>query len=84
MEAELRQPAATPDPVTGNGIDKRADHGTVNAVGNEFRTLSHSTGNDGGRSRTEHSLEHEVCPFGNTGGQDRGIGALGQKINSAD
>ena len=62
MEAELRQPAAAPDPVAGDGVDDQADRGGVAAVGAELCALGHRAGNDGGGGRAEHRLEHRVDP----------------------
>ena len=60
MEAELGEPAAAPDPVSGDRIDQERDQNGIDAVGGEFRTFSHRAGDDRRRGRTEDGLEEEV------------------------
>ena len=60
MEAELGEPAAAPDPVSGDRIDQERDHNGIDAVGGEFRTFCHRAGDDRRRGRTEDGLEEEV------------------------
>lgn len=60
MEAKLGEPAAAPDPVSGDRIDQERDHNGIDAVGGEFRTFSHRAGDDRRRGRTEDGLEEEV------------------------
>ena len=62
MEAQLCQPAAAPNPVTGDGVDDQADGGGVAAVGTELCALCHGAGNNGGGRCAEHRLEHGVDP----------------------
>ena len=62
MEAQLRKPAAAPDPVAGDGIDDEADGRRVDAVGAELGALGHGAGNDGGRRGAEDGLEHHIHP----------------------
>ena len=60
MEAKLGEPAAAPDPVSGDRIDQeRNDHG-INAVRGEFRAFCHRARDDRRRSRTEDGLEEEI------------------------
>ena len=60
MESQFGKPAAAPDPVTGNGIDQKGNEYGIYAVGGELRPFCHGSGNDGGRSSAEHSLEEQV------------------------
>ena len=59
MEAHFGQPAATPNPVTADGIYQHTNQNTINAVNQEVGTFSHSTGYDGSCGSTEHGLENE-------------------------
>ena len=81
MEAELREPAAAPDPVTRDRVDDQADHRRVEHVGLEVRALGHRAGNDGGGRRAEHGLEQRVDP----GGQRAEVVAtLDERVEAAD
>ena len=60
MEAQLRQPAAAPDPVSLDGVDQRGNHRGVDAVRKELGALSHGAGHDGGGGGAEHQVEHEA------------------------
>ena len=62
MEAKLCEPAAAPDPVTGNRVNDRRNNHRVNAVCREFSALCHRTGNDGRGSCTEYGLEDQSRP----------------------
>ena len=62
MEAKLCEPAAAPDPVTGNRVNNRRDNHRVNAVCRELGALCHGTGNDGRSSCTEYGLEDQGRP----------------------
>ena len=69
MEAQLAQPAAAPDPVAGNRINKQGNGGGVDAVGAELGALCHRAGNNGGRGGAEHRLEDCECPQRNAAGE---------------
>ena len=73
MEAQLRQPAAAPDPVAGNGINEQRDRRRINTVGGKLGTLGHSPGNDRGGSGAEHRLKHRIGPQRNAFGQNRAV-----------
>ena len=62
VEAKLCEPAAAPDPVTGDRIDDRRNNHRVNAVCREFGALCHRTGNNGRSSCTEYGLENQGRP----------------------
>ena len=62
VEAKLCEPAAAPDPVTGNRVNDRRNNHRVNAVCREFSALCHRTGNDGRGSCTEYGLEDQSRP----------------------
>ena len=59
MESPLRQPAAAPDPVGLDGVDKQGDHSGINAVGGKLGALGHGAGDDGGGGGAEHQVEDE-------------------------
>ena len=84
MEAQLRQPAAAPDPVAGNGVDQRGDHQRIDAVGDKLGALSHSAGHDGGGGGTEHRLENKECEEGDSVRQDGGIVAPDKGIKATN
>ena len=74
MEAQLSQPAAAPDPVTGDRINNcRNNHG-IDAVRGELGSLCHCTGNDGCSGCTEYGLKD----------QRRIVQTGGEYINAAD
>ena len=81
MEAQLAEPAAAPDPVTGDGVDDEADGRRVEAVGAELGALCHGAGNDGGGGGAEHSLEHHVDPQRQAA---EIVAALDERIKTAD
>ena len=81
MEAELRQPAAAPDPVAGDGVDDQADGGGVAAVGAELRALGHRAGDDGRGGSAEHGLEHRVDPDGQ---RAEIVAAADERVKPAD
>ncbi len=60
MEAELRQPAAAPDPVRLDGVNQRGNDGGIHAVGEELRAFCHCAGDDGRRRRAEDEVKDEV------------------------
>ena len=62
MEAKLCEPAAAPDPVTGNRVDDCRNNHRVNAVCRELGALCHRAGNDGSGRRAEHGLEDQRRP----------------------
>jgi len=62
MEAQLRKPAAAPDPVARDGVHDEADGRRVDAVGTELGALGHGAGNDGGGGGAENGLEHHIHP----------------------
>ncbi len=62
MEAQLGQPAAAPDPVTGDGVNDQADGCRIQAVSAELGALGHGAGHDGGGGGAEHRLEHHIHP----------------------
>ena len=59
MEAQLRQPAAAPNPVAADRINNSTDNQAVNAINEEVGTLCHRTGNNRCCCCAEHSLEDE-------------------------
>ncbi len=59
MKAQLTQPAAAPNPMSRYGINHSTDHHTVQQIRAELGALSHSAGNNGGRSGAEHCLENQ-------------------------
>ena len=73
MESQLTQPAAAPDPVPGDGVDKQGNTGRVNAVSAEFGALCHGAGNDGGRGRAEYGLENGKRPQRNAGRGNKAV-----------
>ena len=62
MEAELRKPAAAPDPVCFDGVYQSGDNTGVNAVGKELCAFCHCAGNDGCGRGAEHKVEYEIRP----------------------
>ena len=60
MEAQLRQPAAAPNPVAADRINNSTDNQAVNAINKKVGTLGHSAGNNRCGRCAEHSLEDEV------------------------
>ena len=83
MEAELGEPAAAPDPVTGDRIDKRTDHGAVDAVGDEFGAFRHCAGDNGCRGGAEDGLENRVGPQ-RDGKSHEAVVALNEEVKPAD
>ena len=76
MEAELRQPAAAPNPVAGNWINDRTDDHGIDAVRAELGSLCHGTRNDGRCGCTEHSLENQ--------GGEAALAAVGHEVKAAN
>ena len=62
MEAQVRQPAAAPDPVAGDGVDDEGNEGAVYTVGLEVGALGHGAGNDSGGCGAEDGLEDHIAP----------------------
>ena len=60
VEAHLSQPAAAPDPVSLNGIDKSGDNARIDAVRKELCSFCHSSRNDGSCCCAEHKVEYEA------------------------
>lgn len=81
MEAQLRKPAAAPDPVTGDGVHDEADGRRVDAVGTELGALGHGAGNDGGCGGAENGLEHHIHPQRQAA---EIVAALDEGVESAD
>ena len=63
----MAQPAAAPDPVTGNRVDDGRDEEAVDQVGRELGAFSHGTGNNRGRSSGKDQLEEPESQDGQTG-----------------
>ena len=84
MEAELAQPTAAPDPMTGNGINDQGDSGGVNAIGAELGTLCHSAGNNGGRGGAEHGLENCKGPQRNAAGKNMAVILHNHRVDPAE
>ena len=83
MEAQLAQPAAAPDPVTGNGIQEQRNTGRIDTVCRELGALCHRTGNNGCRGRAEHGLENRERPKGYARGKDMAVISHDQGIQLA-
>ena len=60
MEARLREPAASPDPVGLDGIDQSGNNRRVDTVGQKPGSLGHGTGHNSGRGGAEYQIEHKV------------------------
>ena len=90
MEAQLRQPAAAPDPVAGNRVDKCADRYAVNTIRDEFGPFRHSAGNNSGRRRAENGLEDKIHRGGNRQAEEavilrhKGIKASDQRAGACE
>ena len=80
MEAEFRKPAAAPDPMTGNGIDQRAQYGAEDQIGGKFRPFRHGAGDDRRRGGAEDGLENQKSK----GGIRSGVIPSHQKVRCAD
>ena len=55
----VAEPAATPGPVTFDGVDEQRDDCTIDEIHRELGALGHGTAHDGGRGGTEHRLENQ-------------------------
>ncbi|GFI51506.1 hypothetical protein IMSAGC020_02720 [Lachnospiraceae bacterium] len=60
MEAKLRKPSSSPDPVCFDRIDQRRNNTGINTIGKKFCTFCHCTGNDGRRCSTEYKVEYKA------------------------
>ena len=60
VEAELREPAASPDPMSRDGVNDKGDDEAVNAVSEKIRSLCHSARDDGRGGRAEYEVEHHL------------------------
>ena len=59
VEAELRKPAAAPDPMGLDGIDEKGNNRGINAVGRKLGAFGHGARNDGCGGGAEHKVEYE-------------------------
>ena len=59
MEAQILEPAAAPDPVTGNRVDQEADEDRVDTIDGELRPFCHGARDNRRRSGTEDGLENQ-------------------------
>ena len=80
MKAHLSEPAAAPNPMTGNRVDEQGDAQRVQAVCGELGTLCHRTGDNGCRGRTEYRLENQECKKRNAIRQNRRIISANHRI----
>lgn len=62
----VHEPATTPGPVSGNGVNQYTDEDCVYKIHREFGTLGHGTGNNRCRSGAENRLEDEEALYGQT------------------
>ena len=62
MESQFRKPSASPNPMTGYGINNRAYAQRINAVCGKLRALCHRARYNSGRCGTEHRLENYKSP----------------------
>ena len=69
LEADLRKPAAAPDPVSDDRIDQQCQDKGKNYEGHIFDSLRHGTGYDRRRCSAEYKLEEELAPERNRTGQ---------------
>ena len=61
MEAQLREPAASPHPVAHDGIDERRQDERVGQVGNEAHALCNRSSHNGRGGTCKHRLEEPDC-----------------------
>ena len=83
VEAQLRKPAAAPNPVAGNGVDDQGDGRRVDTVSGELGALRHGAGDDGGRGGAEHRLENGIGPQGHPRRENVAVIAHNQRVNGA-
>ena len=74
--AEVRQPAAAPDPATVDGVDEGAEQDREEAEADELPALGEGTRGDGRRGVHEHHLEQEEDEDGGVVGVAREEEAL--------
>ena len=79
----IGQPAASPGPMTGNGINQYADGDGVDHVHGELGAFGHGTRYDGGRSGAEDCLENQESLAGKSGVQERKVEEMGHPNKSA-
>ena len=74
----VAKPAASPCPVTLDGIDDERDESTIHQVHGELRAFSHCAAHDGGRSGTENGLENQEALHGEVALVEREVTPVGQ------
>ena len=83
-EAKITEPAAAPDPVAGDGIDEGRNAEGIDTVGEEFCSLRHGAGDDGGGCGAENGLEDQIGEQGHALRQDGGVVPLDHRVQAAD
>ena len=84
MEAQLGQPAPTPDPASGDRVNHQGNSGRVDTVSAELGALCHSPRDNGGRSSAEHCLEDGVGPQRDPRRKDTAVIPHDQGIDGAE
>ena len=72
LHAESRQPAAAPDPVPDDGVDRRREDDTEDNIDDKLCPLGHAPPDDGEAHRAEDHLKEILGGQGNVGEGERG------------
>ena len=84
VESHLSEPSTAPDPVAGDGIDEGRNAEGIDTVGEEFCSLRHGAGDDGGGCGAENGLEDQIGEQGHALRQDGGVVPLDPMVQAAD